>query len=183
MLYILVPEKAITSRGEQISSGSCEGSSKRLSRNFLSCLSQRLRTENTSANRCCHYGSTSQTMQLMLPSSSRYFMHSGKVDMRKGVDGLSGVIQQDFNQNALSGDVFIFLNQNRNRIKLLHWQGDGFAIYYKRLERGTFEIPQADPANKAITITHHQLQYILDGIVLSCIKKRKRYSHSLALAC
>ena len=86
--------------------------------------------------------------------------------MRKGVDGLSGVIQQDFNQNALSGDVFIFLNQNRNRIKLLHWQGDGFAIYYKRLERGTFEIPQADPANKAITLTHHQLQFILDGIVL-----------------
>jgi transposase len=106
-------------------------------------------------------------------------MHSGKVDMRKGVDGLSGVIQQDFNQNALSGDVFIFLNQNRNRIKLLHWQGDGFAIYYKRLERGTFEIPQADPANKAITLTHHQLQFILDGIVLSCIKKRKRYEHAI----
>ena len=118
-------------------------------------------------------------MQIVLSSNCRYFMHSGKVDMRKGVDGLSGVVQQDFNQTALSGDVFIFLNQHRNRIKLLHWQGDGFAIYYKRLERGTFEIPQADVANKAITLSHQQLQFILDGIVLSCIRKRKRYEHAI----
>ncbi len=95
--------------------------------------------------------------------------------MRKGCDGLSGVVQIDFNQSALSGDVFIFLNGQRNKIKLLHWQGDGFAIYYKRLEKGTFEIPKTEQQNKSLNITHQQLQFILDGIVLTSVKKRKRF--------
>ena len=116
-------------------------------------------------------------MQVVFPSTRRYFIHSGAVDMRKGVDGLSGVVQQDFNQTALSGDVYIFLNHRRNRIKILNWQGDGFAIYFKRLEKGTFEIPKTDAASKSITLTHYQLQFILDGIVLSSIKKRRRYEH------
>lgn len=106
-------------------------------------------------------------------------MHSGAVDMRKGFDGLSGIVQQDFHQSALSGDVFIFLNHRRNRIKLLHWQSDGYSIYYKRLEKGTFEIPPADPSGKSIIITHHQLQFILDGITLSSVKKRVRYEHAI----
>jgi transposase len=114
-------------------------------------------------------------VQIVLPQAGRYFMHSGCVDMRKGFDGLSGVVQQDFHQSALSGDVFIFLNGQRNRIKLLHWQGDGFVIYYKRLEKGTFELPKADSQNKSISISHQQLQFILDGIVLTSIKKRKRF--------
>ena len=59
--------------------------------------------------------------------------------MRKGYDGLCGVVREQFKLNPLSGDVFIFLNRYRNRIKLLHWQGDGFAVYSKRLEKGTFE--------------------------------------------
>ena len=116
-------------------------------------------------------------MQVVFPSTRRYFIHSGAVDMRKGVDGLSGVVQQDFNQCSLSGDVYIFLNHRRNRIKILHWQGDGFVIYFKRLEKGTFEIPKTDAASKSITLTHYQLQFILDGIVLSSIKKRLRYEH------
>lgn len=106
-------------------------------------------------------------------------MHSGKVDMRKGFDGLSGVVQQDFHQSALNGDVFIFLNRGRNRIKLLHWQGDGFVIYYKRLEKGTFEILNTDSLNKSIALTHQQLQFILDGIVLTSIKKHKRFQRTI----
>ena len=52
--------------------------------------------------------------------------------MRKGFNGLCGLVRNEFLQNPLSGDIFIFINRPRNRIKLLHWQGDGFAIYYKR---------------------------------------------------
>lgn len=93
--------------------------------------------------------------------------------MRKGYDGLSGLIRNEWKKDPLLGDVFIFLSRQRNNIKLLHWQNDGFVIYSKRLERGTFELPK----DYTTTITAHQLQFILDGIVLSSIKKRKRYEH------
>lgn len=99
--------------------------------------------------------------------------------MRKGFDSLCGVVQEQFKMTALSGDVFIFINQHRNRIKLLHWQGDGFAIFHKRLERGTYEIPKQNTASNSIVLTSHQLQFILDGIVLSSIRKRKRYEHQI----
>ena len=93
--------------------------------------------------------------------------------MRKGYDGLSGLVRNEWKKDPLSGDVFIFLSKQRNKIKLLHWQKDGFIIYSKRLEKGTFELPK----NNSIEITAQQLQFILDGIDLSSIKKRLRYEH------
>lgn len=118
-------------------------------------------------------------MQIVFSASCRYYLHSGAVDMRKGFDSLCGVVQAQFKMTALSGDVFIFINQHRNRIKLLHWQGDGFAIFHKRLERGTYEIPKQNSASNSIVLTPHQLQFILDGIVLSSIRKRRRYEHAI----
>ena len=106
-------------------------------------------------------------------------MHSGNVDLRKGFDSLSGVVEQEFKQHPLSGDVFIFLNRPRNRIKILHWQGDGFAIFYKRLERGTYELPSCEIRDGAMIITHHQLQFILDGVLLESVKKRVRYEQKI----
>ena len=94
--------------------------------------------------------------------------------MRKGYDGLSGLIRNEWKTDPLSGDVFIFLSRQRNNIKLLHWQNDGFVLYCKRLEKGTFELPKDHFA----AITAHQLQFILDGIDLSSIKKRLRYEHA-----
>jgi transposase len=91
--------------------------------------------------------------------------------MRKGIDGLSGMVQSMFSMNSLNGDVFIFFNRPKNRVKILHWQGDGFIIYHKRLEKGTFELPRGS----TIEITAHELQFILDGITLTSIKKRIRY--------
>lgn len=76
--------------------------------------------------------------------------------------------------NPLSGDVFIFLSRSKNKIKLLQWQRDGFAIYYKRLEKGTFELPLNIEDSKAL-ITSQQLMLIMEGIKLSSIKKHKRY--------
>ena len=80
--------------------------------------------------------------------------------MRKGFDSLCGMVQLEFRLSSLSGDVFIFINKPRNRIKLLHWQGDGFAIFHKRLERGTYEIPKQNSSEKSISLTAHQLQFI-----------------------
>lgn len=118
-------------------------------------------------------------MQIVFAPSCNYYLHASAVDMRKGFDTLCGIIQTDFHLSAMNGDVFIFINKPHNRIKLLHWQGDGFAIFHKRLERGTYEIPKQNSASNAIALTHHQLQFILDGIVLSGIKKRKRYEHAI----
>lgn len=97
--------------------------------------------------------------------------------MRKGYDGLCGLVQEDFKQNPLSGDVFIFLNRYRNRIKLLQWQEDGFAVYCKRLEKGTFELPKENSADSSMVITASQIQYILEGVLLTSVKMRMRYQH------
>lgn len=118
-------------------------------------------------------------MQIVFSNAYHYYLYAGAADMRKGFDSLCGMVQEHFKTTALNGDVFIFINRYRNRIKLLHWQGDGFAIYQKRLERGTYEIPKQSSASNAILLTHQQLQFILEGLVLSSIRKRKRYEHSI----
>jgi transposase len=116
-------------------------------------------------------------MILSFSNRYRYFVYGHGCDMRKGYDRLSGLVRNEFKNDPLSGDVFIFLSKQRNKIKLLHWQGDGFCIYSKRLEKGTFEIPNEKVNAVAIEITSYQLQFILEGIVLSSIKKRARYEH------
>ena len=93
--------------------------------------------------------------------------------MRKGIDSLCGLVRSELRKNPLLGDAFIFINRRRNQIKLLHWQGDGFAVFYKRLESGTYELPVSD--KKALEITSGELHLILDGIQLSSVKKRPRY--------
>lgn len=111
---------------------------------------------------------------LSISSAQRYFIYSDLADMRKGFDSLCGVVRQEFKMNPLSGDVFIFLSRSKNKIKLLQWQRDGFAIYYKRLEKGTFELPMNIEGSSAL-ISSQQLMLIMEGIKLSSIKKHRRY--------
>jgi transposase len=77
-----------------------------------------------------------------LGSSHRFFLFGGVVDMRKGFDGLCGLVRSSLNRDPLSGEVYIFLNRNRTLVKLLHWEAGGLVIYYKRLEKGTFRPPE-----------------------------------------
>lgn len=114
---------------------------------------------------------------LSISSAQRYFFYSGKTDMRKGFDSLCGLVQSEFKMNPLSGDVFIFLSRSKNRIKFLQWQGDGYAVYYKRLEKGTFEMPKIN-ASSTLLISYQQLLLIMEGIFLSSIKKRTRYEYT-----
>jgi transposase len=111
---------------------------------------------------------------LSITSAQRYFLYAGKTDMRKGFDSLCGIVREEFKMNPLSGDVFIFLSRTRTRIKFLHWQGDGFAIYFKRLEKGTFELP-ANLTSSPVGVSSQQLMLIMEGIQLSSVKKRSRY--------
>jgi transposase len=93
--------------------------------------------------------------------------------MRKGFDSLSGLVTQHMQLNVLNGSVFIFVNKKRNQVKLLLWEGDGYSLYYKRLEKGTYEQPTL--INTDNSITAQQLQLILQGIQLRSVKMKKRY--------
>lgn len=98
--------------------------------------------------------------------------------MRKSFDGLSGIVQNHLDNNPQGGDVFIFINKTRNKVKLLHWQGCGFTLYYKRLEEGTFEIPRYGQSVGSVSLSYAQLAMIMDGLSIKNLPKRKRYTAS-----
>jgi len=106
-----------------------------------------------------------------LTESHRYYLYQGVADMRKGFDGLSGIVMDQMSGNPLDGNVYIFINRRRNRMKILLWEHSGFLMYYKRLERGTFELPSSSESG----ISWETLMLILSGISLKRIVKRKRY--------
>lgn len=115
---------------------------------------------------------------LHLSTSCNYYLYSGPADMRKGFDGLCGIIKSQMSLNALNGSVFIFMNRRRTQVKLLLWEGDGFAIYYKRLEQGTFELPVISGSSATMALDARQLQFILQGVSLRKIVYRSRLKKS-----
>ncbi len=106
----------------------------------------------------------------------QYYLYESSTDMRKGFDGLSGLVRNELDKNPLSGDVYIFINRGRNRMKLLVWEEGGFVLYYKRLERGRFEYPSLRGDGKSAIISWQQLMLIVKGIDLKSVKRRKRFS-------
>jgi len=113
-----------------------------------------------------------------LSTSNRFHLYSQATDMRKSFDGLAGVVQNTLGNNPLNGDVFIFISRRRDKIKLLHWQGISFTLYYKRLEEGTFEVPTYDPKAGSITLSYTQMVMLVDGLTIKNIEKRKHYTPS-----
>lgn len=111
-------------------------------------------------------------------SNLNFFLYQKPTDMRKSFDGLSGIVSSELGKNPLCGDAFVFVNRRRDRIKLLVWDGDGFWLFYKRLEKGTFEIPQSHTGQYSIELSWQQLMMIVAGIELSSVKMRKRYHRS-----
>ena len=112
---------------------------------------------------------------LSLNSRQRFYWYRGQTDMRKSFAGLCYLVEREMGFDLLSGDVFIFVNRRRDQMKLLMWDRSGFVIWYKRLEEGTFEIP--DLSGSGFEIGWEQLLLILEGVVLSSVKRRKRYAH------
>jgi transposase len=113
---------------------------------------------------------------LHLHSSTTYYWYNGAADMRKGFDALCGMVTQHMQANVLTGGVYIFVNRKRNQIKLLTWEGDGLAIYYKRLEKGVYELPAIAADSTCASIDAVQLQLILQGIVLTSVRRKVRFS-------
>ena len=113
---------------------------------------------------------------LSLSPTIQVFMAIEPVDLRKGFDALSAAVQSVFDCNVLDGHLFLFLNRRRDRIKLLWWDRDGLAVFYKRLERGTYEIPRHAPGNKQLRLDATQLSLLLSGVQLDSVKHRRRYT-------
>ena len=112
---------------------------------------------------------------LSLSASRSYYLHQGATNMRKSFNGLSALIRAELGQNPLSGQVFIFFNRQRDQVKLIAFEGDGFGLFHKRLEKGTFELPQTAGETQDGVIAWHDLQFILQGVDLTSIRFRKRY--------
>ena len=108
-----------------------------------------------------------------LNAHQTYYLYSEATDMRKGFNGLSGLVRNEMGANPLSGSVFIFINRRKDRMKLLVWETGGFVLYYKLLESGTFQLPKNQGMGGGIG--WQQLVLILEGVELSSVKKRKRY--------
>jgi transposase len=111
---------------------------------------------------------------ISLPSAVRVFLCSRSVDMRKSFDGLPGLVQECFGQDLLTGHLFLFVNRRRDRLKALYFDHDGLAIWYKRLEVGSFELPDAGEQD-GIELRPAQLALILSGIDLRSARQRKRF--------
>jgi len=102
----------------------------------------------------------------MLGSSAvRIYLSTEPTDMRKGPDGLSALVQQQFDESVFSGTIFAFLSRRRDRAKLLWWSAGGFVVYYKRLERGRFRRPAPGPDGRVL-LSLGELQALLEGIDL-----------------
>jgi transposase len=107
-----------------------------------------------------------------LGSSNRYFLYAQPTDMRKGFDSLAGLVRSHMSRNPADGSVYVFLNKTRTLIKLLHWEGDGFTLYYKRLEKGTFERPSLGDDYR---LSWQELMLISEGIRLASVRKKIRH--------
>lgn len=112
---------------------------------------------------------------LSFPPGIQVFMAVAPVDMRKSFDGLGAAVQTVFGRDVLDGHLFLFLNRRRDRIKILWWDRDGCAIWAKRLEQGSYEIPRHDPETKQLRLDATQLALLLTGIQLDSAKRRRRY--------
>jgi transposase len=112
---------------------------------------------------------------LHLSPACSYYLYRGDTDMRKGFDSLCGIVTMQLQMHILNGAIFIFMNKKHNQVKLLLWEGDGIALYHKRLEKGTYELPVCDGKTAGINISNQQLQLILQGISLKSVRRLKRY--------
>ncbi len=116
---------------------------------------------------------------ITLPPAVKIHVCVAPTDMRKGFDGLCGLAEHVLEQDPLSGHLFVFRNRARDRLKVLYWDNDGLAIWYKRLERGRFQLPTdlqtADDMPARAEISASELNLLLGGIDLASVKRRKRY--------
>lgn len=106
--------------------------------------------------------------------SVKIYLCTAPTDMRKGFDTLAVLVRDFLGRDPLSGHLFLFISRRRDRMKILYWDADGFAMWYKRLEQGTFRMPRAPSDAPGVELKASELAMLLEGIDLSSIKRTRR---------
>ena len=112
--------------------------------------------------------------------SARVYLCTAPADMRKGFDTLAALVRDYLGHDPLSGHLFLFVGRGKDRIKILYWDADGFALWYKRLEEGTFRLPSTARVGACVELKASELAMLLAGIDLTSIKRRKRFARASA---
>jgi len=110
-----------------------------------------------------------------LTTSHQFLLYGKATDFRKGFGGLCGLVQNELHREPTSGEVFMFINRPRDRIKLLHWQQGGFVLYYKRLETGTLRWPSPKTDGSSWQVSYAELVLMIEGISVEKVVQRTRY--------
>jgi transposase len=114
---------------------------------------------------------------LPLPPGVRVFVATERVDGRKGIDGLSALVRSQFAEDPLSGTMFVFFTRRADRVRVLHWDRDGYVLIIKRLEKGTYKLPWAAEPGRVV-IEAAELLMVLEGIELRGARRRARWTPS-----
>lgn len=113
-------------------------------------------------------------------SATRIYVAAGSTDMRKGFEGLFGLVRNRLDCDPLSGHVFLFANAQRNRLKLLFWDGSGLWVCARRLEKGRFQWPEVRTGETKVALTNEELALLLGGIDLASTRRRAWYRANTA---
>lgn len=111
---------------------------------------------------------------IAVPSDAKIFLHRKPTDMRKSFDGLTGIVRSEFEREPSDGSLFLFINRRQDRVKILRWDKDGYELWYKRLEAGSFERIERG-TGQAIQLDATELAMLLGGVAVATAKRRKRY--------
>jgi transposase len=113
-----------------------------------------------------------------LPASVRVYLCLSPCDMRRSFDGLHALVRDHLQLDAFAGHLYLFANKRKDRVKILYWDRDGFAVWAKRLEAGSYVIPCGEPGSRRLEISAQELGALLSGIDLSSATRRKRYQRA-----
>lgn len=102
---------------------------------------------------------------MLTTNVDKVYLSCGSTDLRKSIDGLAVIVKEVFQLDPFSNCLFVFCNKNRDKLKILQWEHNGFWLHYRRLERGKFQWPK--DSNSTITITQRQLRWLLDGLSIN----------------
>jgi len=109
----------------------------------------------------------------MINTANKVYLAAGITDMRKSIDGLAAIVQESFKLDPFSNSLFVFCNKNRNKLKILQWQHNGFWLHYRRLEKGVFQWPK-ESRNSPLILSSRELQWLLDGLSINQEKAHKK---------
>ena len=104
--------------------------------------------------------------------ADKVFIACGYTDLRRGIDGLASIVQQQFSLDPFTNTLFLFCGRRRDRLKALYWENDGFILLYKRLEQGKYQWPRSE--QEAKLLTHQQYRWLMEGLQVEQPKAHKK---------